>query len=113
VALTNSVVVAGLQMRLQIDSPHAGIDSIRATDRSKGMMVTWNAGNGKLIMIDLSMENMIQPGQGPILTVRYRINASAPADTIRVSAREVTLSDPDGKAIPVRTVDGALTVKTR
>lgn len=110
ITLTNTGTIAGLQMKLQSASKALAIDSLMTTARTQGMQIHWNPANGTIIMIDLSMKHMIAAGYGPILNARYRIDAAAQPDSVRIKAVETVLSDPSGRAVSVKTLEGGLAI---
>jgi hypothetical protein len=74
------------------------------------MMVQWNAQNGKILMIDFALKNMIDPGDGPILSIRYYVASTAAAKAVKIAAEGVVLSNPDGRAVPVIVENGQFVI---
>ena len=111
ISLTNTQKIAGLQLALRIDAKTVIIDTVNTTIRSEGMVVQWNAQNGKILMIDFALKHMINPGKGPILDIRYYVASTAAASAVELTAAGVVLSNPDGRAVPVVIKKGRFTIK--
>lgn len=112
VDLSNTQKIAGLQLALAIDAQTVIIDTVDVTDRTGGMMVQWNAQNGKILMIDFALKHMIEPGAGPILKIRYYVASTAADKDVTIHAKGVVLSNPDGRAVPVAVRSGRFTIKS-
>jgi hypothetical protein len=110
ISLTNTQQIAGLQLTLKMDAKTVIIDTVNTTVRTDGMMVQWNAQNGKILMIDFALKNMIDPGDGPILSIRYYVASTAAAKAVKIAAEGVVLSNPDGRAVPVIVENGQFVI---
>lgn len=113
VTLSNSAAVAGLQLTIASPSSAVTIDSVVTTERSAGMTVHRNPANGKILMIDFSLQHLITPGNGPILTLRCSVRATAGPDTVGLLIRDAILSDLKGKALPVKLADGRFVIAAK
>lgn len=113
ITLSNSAEVAGLQLAIASASSAVTIDSVRTTERSAGMTIHHNPANGKILMIDFSLQHLITPGNGPILNLRCSITATAGPDTVGLLIREAILSDLKGKALPVKVTDGRFVIAAK
>lgn len=113
ITLSNSAAVAGLQLTIASASSAVTIDSIATTERSAGMIVHRNPENGKILMIDFSLQHLITPGNGPILNLRCSISATAGPDTVGLLIREAILSDLKGKSLPIKLTDGRFVIAAK
>jgi len=112
ISLTNAQKIAGLQLALKIDANTVIIDTVGAATRTEGMMVQWNAKNGKILMIDFALKHMIEPGEGPILNIRYYVASTAGAKTVSLTADGVVLSNLEGRAVPVVVKSGQFIIES-
>lgn len=112
ISLTNTHKIAGLQLALKIGAKTVMIDTLGATTRTEGMMVQWNAQNGKILMIDFALKHMIAPGGGPILNVKYYVASTAAARTVGLTAEGVVLSNLDGRSVPVVVKNGQFVIES-
>ena len=112
ISLTNTHKIAGLQLALKIGAKTVMIDTLGATTRTEGMMVQWNAKNGKILMIDFALKHMIEPGEGPILKIRYYVASTAAAIAVSLTAEGVVLSNLEGRAVPVVVKNGQFIVES-
>ena len=111
ISLTNAQKIAGLQLALKIGANTVIIDTVGATARTEGMMVQWNAKNGKILMIDFALKHMIEPGEGPILNIRYYVASTAAAIAVSLTAEGVVLSNIEGRAVPVVVKNGQFIIE--
>ena len=109
--LMNIQEIAGLQLTLETSHEFLAIDSVRTTPRSSGMMPHWNRVNGKIILIDFNATHAIDTGYGPVLEVFYSVSADASPGMVPLKMKDVVLSDPAGKAVPVVSVGGTFTIQ--
>ena len=112
ISLTNAQKIAGLQLALKIGANTVIIDTVGATTRTEGMMVQWNAKNGKILMIDFALKHMIEPGEGPILNIRYYVASTAAAKAVSLTAEGVVLSNLEGRAVPVVVKNGQFIIES-
>ena len=112
ISLTNAQKIAGLQLELKIGANTVIIDTVGATTRTEGMMVQWNAKNGKILMIDFALKHMIEPGEGPILNIRYYVASTAAAIAVSLTAEGVVLSNLEGRAVPVVVKNGQFIIES-
>ena len=115
ICLDNKIDVAGVEFALNYDPDILTLDSVKATTRTQDMdTFGWNViepGKVKLLIADMGGD-LIGPDSCSIAEVSFKVSQDVSSDTtISLSLSEVVLSDPVGRGIPTRTVDGTFTVK--
>ena len=104
--LKSEVPISGLQLRLSYDPQEAKAQEVLTTEGSSGMILSWRAGEGKLIALLYSPDGKtITSGDGPVLQVRFCGKVTA------FSVEEVVLSDPGANPVPVSIQTGLVSVE--
>ena len=111
VRLMNMETVAGVQLTVGVSRDRVSVDSVRVSPRSSGMSVHWNAKNGKVILIDFSAVNAIEPGFGPIMELFYTTESASEPGSISLIVNDAVLSDPMGNSIPVAVRNGEIVIR--
>lgn len=114
--LNNSVTVGGFQFVVN-PSPDGlvGFVSVIAAGRAEGWTVsTTLSGGGTLVLAYSATGARIEPGNGAVLTFRYRVLPEAPGGTVNLVISELVVSDPDLNPVTgISVVNGSITAKSK